>query len=631
MSERFELDNYGPDFVRGTTGTYNMNISASLGELLLVKVEKDPYLLLPEDAWFCAKVVVTTPDDDVILFPCHRWIRRGDLVELRGGRAMKVFEDDHPMLIAHRKKELQLKREMYQWKILAEGLPHINSFSNESELPDEIRYSPSKSNEASNTEMMTGAELKLKGMLGSVDKWKSIEEIKDIFWYKSTPMSEYVTEHWKEDDFFGHQFLNGINPNMIKQCTKLPPNFPVTDEMVRPFLEEDSSLEEEMEDGKIFIYDQKKMDGIPGRDYNGEPLNITAGLCLFYLNPDDKLIPIAIQLHQEPSEDNPIFLPSDSETDWLLAKMFIKNVDFMDHEAVHHLLRTHFLAEVYTMATLRCFPVIHPIYKLLIPHFRYTIYINTEGRESLFGNNGVLRISTLGYDGMMELMRRALSETTYSSLCLPENITARGLESIPNFYYRDDGLKLWNIINSFVKAMVEHYYSSDSEVQKDTELQEWINEIFTHAFLRNTDLGCFHTVKEVIKFITMVIFTVTAQHAAVNNGQFDYNSWVPNGTLLLHKPAPATKGESSMETILETLPNVGESVNFAGMTRMLSEKYSDVVLLGCYPEERFDESDPKQIIKDFQEELSSLSEDIAERNSDLKVPYTYLDPAHIEN
>ncbi|XP_023262819.1 hydroperoxide isomerase ALOXE3-like [Seriola lalandi dorsalis] len=634
QSERIELDNYGPDFTKAATGTYIIKTCSSLGKLLLVKVEKDPYLVLSEDAWYCSKIVMTTPEEDVILFPCYRWISRGELVELRGGRAMKVFEEDHPLLTDHRKRELTLKKNLYQWKIMAEGLPHINSFNNESELPDEIRYSDSKSNETLNTEMIIGVELKLKGLYGSVEKWKSIEDMKQIFWYKKTTISEYVTEHWMEDDFYGYQFLNGINPNVIKKCSELPPNFLVTEEMVRPFLEEDSSLEEEMEDGKIFLYDQKKMDGIPARDYNGEPLDVTAGLCLFYLNPEDKLMPIAIQLHQQPSEDNPIFLPSDPETDWLLAKMFIKNADFIDHEAVHHLMSTHFLAEVYTMATLRCFPVIHPLYKLLIPHFRYTIYINTGGRESLFGKNGVLRISSLGYDGMIELMRRALSEMTYSSLCLPENITARGLESIPNFYYRDDGLKLWNIINSFVTAIVEYYYPSDSDVQKDTELQEWINEIFTHAFLRNTASGfpgCFHTVEEVIKFITMVIFTVTAQHAAVNNGQFDYNSWVPNGSLLLHQPPPTTKGESSMETILETLPNVGESVNFAAMTQMLSEKYTDVVPLGAYPEERFDEPAPKQMIKDFQEELSCLSEEITSRNSELKVPYTYLNPTEIEN
>lgn len=53
----------------------------------------------------------------------------------------------------------------------------------------------------------------------------------------------------------------------------------------------------------------------------------------------------------------------------------------------------------------------------------------------------------MGLEGLKELLKRAHSEITYSSLCLPENIVARGLESIPNFYYREDGLKLWNIIN----------------------------------------------------------------------------------------------------------------------------------------------------------------------------------------
>ncbi|XP_054475055.1 LOW QUALITY PROTEIN: hydroperoxide isomerase ALOXE3-like [Anoplopoma fimbria] len=636
-SERTELDNYGADFKTGTTGTYIIKSSLSLGKLLLVNVEKDPFLFLPEDEWYLSKIVVTTPEGEAVLFPCYRWISRGELVELRGGRALKGFEEDHPLLIDHRKNELILKRRFYQWKIMEEGLPHINHFNDSAELPAEIGFSKSKSTEIRRQKMITGIELKLKGLFGSTEKWESIEDMKKIFWQKKTTMSEYVAEHWKEDDFYGSQFLNAVNPNVIKRCSELPPNFPVTEEMVKPFLEEGSSLQEEMKKGNIFLYDQKKMDGIPPRAYNGEPLHVTAGLCLLYSNPENKLMPIAIQLHQQPSAENPIFVPSDitlQETDWLLAKMFIKNADSIDHQAVQHLMKTHFLAEVYTLSALRSFSVVHPLYKLLFPHFRYTLYINTGGRTSLFGPDGALSISSLGFDGMTELMRRALSETTYSSLCLPENITARGLESIPNFYYRDDGLKLWNIINSFVQAVVEYYYPSDSEVRKDTELQEWISEIFTHGFLGNKASGCpasFQTVKEVIKFITMVIFTVTVQHAAVNNGQFDYCSWMPNASLLLRKPPPTTKGQSSMKTILETLPNVGETSSFGALGWILTEKYTDIVPMGTYPEERFDEPAPKQMIKEFQAELSYFSETIVARNLQLELPYTYLNPTQIEN
>uniref|UniRef100_A0A4W6CVH0 Si:dkey-17e16.9 n=1 Tax=Lates calcarifer TaxID=8187 RepID=A0A4W6CVH0_LATCA len=598
------------------TGTYTIKTKSSLGKLLLVKVEKDPYFVFPEDEWYCSKMVVTTPEGDVILFPCYRWISRGELVELRGGRAMKVFEEEHPLLADHRKKELTLRKSLYQIAIYSCSL----CFTLFSFLFFTLSY-------------LRGIELKLKGLLGSTERWKSIEDMKKIFWFKKTTMSEYVTEHWKDDDFYGYQFLNGINPNVIKRCSELPPNFPVTEEMVKQFLEKGSSLQKEMEKGNIFLYDQTKMDGIPPRTNNGEPLHVTAGLCLFYLNPENKLMPIAIQLHQQPSEQNPIFLPSDTETDWLLAKMYIKNADYMDHEAVHHLMRTHLVAEACAVATFRNLPVIHPLYKLLISHFRYTIFINSAAREKLLGPDGPLSISSLGYEGLMELMRRSLSEMTYSSLCLPENIAARGLESIPNFYYRDDGLKLWNITASFVKSVVEYYYPSDSEVGKDTELQDWINEIFTRCILGNTASGfpsCFNTVEEVIRFVTMVIFTVTAQHAAVNNGQFDYG-WMPNNSLLLLKPPPTTKGQSSMKTILETLPNIGDTVKIQAMEWMLSTNYTDKVPMGAYPEERFHEPALKQMIKDFQAELSYLSEEITARNLQLEVPYTYLNPTQIEN
>ena len=70
------------------TGTYTLKTSLSLGKLLLLKVEKDPFFLLPEDEWYCTKILVTTPEGDVILFPCYRWISRGELVELRGGKGL---------------------------------------------------------------------------------------------------------------------------------------------------------------------------------------------------------------------------------------------------------------------------------------------------------------------------------------------------------------------------------------------------------------------------------------------------------------------------------------------------------------------------------------------------------------
>ncbi|XP_058468855.1 hydroperoxide isomerase ALOXE3-like [Solea solea] len=634
QSDRANLDNIGRDFTTGSTGTYNIKTRKSLGKLLLVKVEKDPCSIFRDDEWYCSTIVVTTPKGEVILFPCHRWISRGEVADLRGGRAMKVFEDDHSLLIEHRKKELTFKKSLYQWKTLAEGLPQVNGFDNASNFPAEIRLSKSKSTELADTKKSLGIELKLKGMIGSTKKWESIEDMTKVFWNRRTTMSEYVREHWKEDDFYGYQFLNGINPNMIKCCSDLPPNFPVSEEMVKPFLEEGTSLQAEMEKGNIFIFDEKKMDGICPRDYDGEPLPVTAGLCLFYMNPENKLKPIAIQLHQQPSEQNPIFLPSDTETDWLLAKIFIRNADVMDHESTHHFMCTHFMSEVYAIATLRCFPAIHPLYKLLIPHFRVTLYLNTLGRKELLGPDGALTMSSLGYEGMIELMRRTHSETTYSSLCLPENIAERGLESVPDFYYRDDGLSVWNIINRFVKAVVEFYYPTNSDVCKDAELQEWISEIFTHGFLGNKASGipeCFHCTEEVIRFITMVIFISTAQHAAVNNGQFDYFSWLPNGPMLLHKPPPTTKGQSSMTTILETLPNIGDTAKLLALLWLLSKRYTDFVPLGAYPEQRFDEPALKEMIKEFQAELSYLSEEITARNSQLEVPYTYLNPTEIEN
>ena len=119
-----------------------------------------------------------------------------------------------------------------------------------------------------------------------------------------------------------------------------------------------------------------------------------------------------------------------------------------------------------------------------------------------------------------------------------------------------------------MNGVLGHYYKNDDEVCQDSELQKWIQDIFEHGFLsqectgvpKDTLMFClsespycipyiplfcficlldrrlthlcrfdeftgipqeFRTVAEMVKFVTMVIFTCSGQHSAVNTGQVD--------------------------------------------------------------------------------------------------------------
>ncbi|XP_063074138.1 hydroperoxide isomerase ALOXE3-like [Engraulis encrasicolus] len=449
-----------------------------------------------------------------------------------------------------------------------------------------------------------------------------------------TTLPSYVREHWDKDEFFGYQYLSGLNPMMIQRCTKLPENFPVTEEMVKDSMG-GSTLKQEMKSGNIFLADYKMLDGLLGNHIHGNLQYLAAPLVLLYSNPNGKLFPIAIQLKQEPGEENPIFLPSDSEWDWKLAKTFVRNAEFGVHEVDFHFLRTHLLSEVFAVATLRNLPPPHPLYKLLFPHIRYTLQINIMARNKLISKDGAInKYAGVGGQSLTEVLKRATASLTYSSLCLPDNIAERGLETVPNYYYRDDGLKLWSIINKYVDGFLQYYYQSDEHVQKDTELRDWVREIHNKGFLGNinSDIpSSFQTLAELVKFVTMVIFTASGQHAAVNNGQFEYGGWMPNYPSALRKTPPAEKDEATEETFLETLPDIGTTVNGIAVLKLLSTKSTDHYPLGKFPEDLYDERVPVKITDNFQKDLKELSSSIQKRNKKLVLPYTYLDPKKIDN
>ncbi|XP_062849268.1 polyunsaturated fatty acid 5-lipoxygenase-like [Trichomycterus rosablanca] len=636
QSERTLLDNRGLDLRRGAVDDYTVKSSVPLGRLLLVRLEKQRYWV--EDNWYCRYVKVTPAagGKNSQTFPCYCWLVGDVTVEVRDGTAKKLSEEIHPEELAHRQAELQQKQKIYRWQEWAPGIPKCIDAKTEADLPQDVRFANEKRCDFERSLHLALLELSLKKLvIWFGQSWNDLEDFKQIFWKLKSPFGEYVMEHWKEDWFFGYQFMNGSNPRMIQRCMSLPSNFPVSGDMVQAFLSPNTTLDKELKAGNVYLVDYAIMDGVPANVIRGKTQYIAAPLCLLYDHPDKGLIPIAIQLEQNPSRDTPIFLPNDPPLAWLLAKIWVRHAEFQIFQVLSHLLRTHLVIEVFCVATLRQLPSVHPIYKLLTPHLRYTLEINCRGRSQLISNDGIFkRVASTGGDGLLILSQREYKVLTYRSLQPRFDFLDRGVTKLKNYYYRDHALMLWDAIHNFVSSMVSLYYKSDQEVAQDSELQAWIKDVVEKGFADVPQFGLSKELKKKVELVTLlsvVIFTATAQHAATNNGQFDYCSWVPNTPCTMRQPSPKDKDAVTMGLIMDSLPDISQSCMELAITWHLGRLQPDAIPLAKYEEEYFTEPAAQKALDRFRQELKDIEKQILDQNKGLEPPYLYLCPSRIEN
>ncbi|TRY91150.1 hypothetical protein DNTS_014123 [Danionella cerebrum] len=606
-SERTMLDNPGLDFCRGAVDDYTVKTDIDLGRLILVRLEKQNYFV--EDNWFCCYVKVRKiQEKSCHMFPCYRWlVGDGALVELREGTAKKLSEDILLLELAHRKAELQERQKKYRWFAWAPGIPKCIEAKSEADLPQDARFENEKRSDFEGSLHYALLELSLKKLVIKFGKsWSDLEDFRRIFWKLRSPVAEYTMEHWKEDWFFCYQFLNGSNPLLIRKCKKIPSNFQVTGDMVQSSLMPNTSLDEEIKKGNIFLVDHAVLDGIPANVIQNSQQYIAAPLCLMYDHPENGLIPIAIQLEQKPDKETPVFLPSDHSLAWLLAKMWVRHAEFQVFQVLSHLLRTHLVVEVFCVATMRQLPAVHPIYKV---------------------------VST-GGDGLLILAQREYKSLTYSSLQPKLDFVDREVTKLRDYFYRDHSLLLWDVIQNFVSEMITLYYTSDSEVEKDYELQAWIHDVVFQGFVDLPKFGLASELKtreELITLLSVVIFISTAQHAATNNGQFDWCAWVPNTPCTMRRPPPNNKDDITMGLIMDTLPDISQSCVQMAITWHLGRAQPDAIPLGQYVEQYFTEPAALKVIGQFRKDLKELDDTILSQNKGLELQYLYLCPSNVEN
>jgi hypothetical protein len=235
----------------------------------------------------------------------------------------------------------------------------------------------------------------------------------------------------------------------------------------------------------MYLADYALLDGAEAGDFPNGQKYLAAPLALFVVNKaTGRLQPVAIQCHQRPGPDNPVFTPRDG-WNWTIAKTFVEIADGNVHEALTHLGRTHLSMEPFVVSTYRQLAGNHPLHLLLQPHFEGTLAINEAAWRHLIASRGAVeKLFSASLPAAQGLAASGVREQQIMQSLLPLTFRDRGVDdtsALPHYPYRDDALLYWNAIRPWVESYSRLYYAGDrdvaEDVAEDVELQAWVREL----------------------------------------------------------------------------------------------------------------------------------------------------------
>ncbi|KAJ4953597.1 hypothetical protein NE237_030429 [Protea cynaroides] len=480
---------------------------------------------------------------------------------------------------------------------------------------------------------------------------------------------------WLRDDEFARQALAGINPVNIERLEVFPPVSKLDPTIYGPpesaFKEEHivghlegKSVPQALEEKRLFMLDfhdiylpfLEKINALDGR-------KAYATRTLFFLTQLGTLKPIAIELGLPCNEKRVLTPPVDATSNWLwqLGKAHVCSNDAGVHQLVNHWLRTHACMEPFILAAHRQLSAMHPIFKLLDPHMRYTLEINGLARQTLISASGVIESCFTPGKYCMEMSAAAYRNLWRFDLeGLPADLIRRGMAVedptqphglklvIEDYPYANDGLLIWFAIESWVRTYVNRYYPDSSVIHSDIELQAWYSEAINvgHADLREESWWPkLSDAESLTSILTTLIWLASAQHAALNFGQYPYGGYVPNRPPLMRRLIPGVGDPEYAFFVTEpqrfffsALPSLLQSTQFMAVVDTLSTHSPDEEYIGERQQPSIWSGDAEIVdaFYGFSAEIQRIEKEIEKRNEDPSLrnrcgagvlPYELLAPS----
>eukprot|EP00775_Hariotina_reticulata_P007328 gene7328-7540_t len=433
--------------------------------------------------------------------------------------------------------------------------------------------------------------------LGTIfkDSQGSVLDINNLLAYTIPKVELNRSEQWATDLEFGRQVLAGMNPCMLTALKTLPTEFGSAieakhvDEDLKKLDPQGRGLQQLVADAaagakpRLFIIDYWVLNYFFAEFAGAKDRCEHVGRCIFYLQEKDGkdvgLLPVAIELANRQTingKSGIVYSRAELTKDkrevlWRLAKATFRSVDSGFHQLVSHWLRCHACLEPFMIALRRNVSIMHPVAKLMIPHFRYTLHINCNARGKLINENGTIETAFTPGPYAIRLSSAAYRFWRFTNQALPTELKSRGVVSgegklwLDDYPYAQDGLDIWNAFLNYFTSYLKLYYKSSEEVQEDEEIQAWWKEVkeqghpdvleIVEDLLRKGGLdkdtaktaaeqevwgfsGPIPNVDALAWICTTIAWTASGHHAAVNFGQYDYSALVLNTSSCTRRPIP---------------------------------------------------------------------------------------------
>ncbi|XP_010488264.1 PREDICTED: linoleate 9S-lipoxygenase 5, chloroplastic-like isoform X2 [Camelina sativa] len=483
---------------------------------------------------------------------------------------------------------------------------------------------------------------------------------------------------WRTDEEFSREMLAGLNPVVISRLQEFPPksnldsakygnqDSSIREEHIDAYMNR-LSVQEALEHNKLYILDHHDALMPYLTRINSTNTKTYATRTLLLLQEDGTLKPLAIELSLPHAQGeshgsvSKVFTPAETGVEgsvWQLAKAYAGVNDSGYHQLISHWLQTHAVIEPFIIATNRQLSVVHPIYKLLHPHFRDTMNINALARHVLISSDGILERTVFPGRYAMELSSSIYKNWVFTDQALPKDLLKRGLAMedpnsdngvkllIEDYPYAVDGLEIWSAIKTWVTEYCSFYYKNDKTVQTDIEIQSWWTELRTkgHGDKQHESWWpSMQTRDDLIESCTIIIWIASALHAAVNFGQYPYAGFLPNRPTVSRRfmPEPGTVEytelvEDTDVAFLKTITPQLQTLLGISIIETLSMHSTDEIYLGQRESPNWTADDEAlEAFKRFGKELELIENNIIKRNNDKKfknrtgpvnIPYTLLYP-----